>query len=100
MTNNTPTQRIADQADAPLVEQISSLVSRETRAFLLGTMELDGARSEGVVIRALLVREIENYRQLDPGGYALRVELGGQEIDARTRQRELAAEAREVRARR
>lgn len=99
MTNPTPT-RVAPAADAPLTEQISSLVSRETRAFLLGTTELDGARSEGAVIRTLLLREIERFRQVDPGGYALRVELGGEEIGKRLAARAAAAERQADRGKR
>lgn len=87
MTNRTEA-RVAPAAETPLTEQISGLVTRETRAYLLGSVEADEARSEGVVIRTLLVNAIERLRKIDPQAYAHRVALGEQEIERRAAERE------------
>lgn len=82
MTDTTAT-RVAPAAEAPLTEQISSLVSRETRAYLLGSVEIDGARSEGAVVRALLVNAIERLKRIDPVNYAERITAGESELRRR-----------------
>lgn len=79
MTNMTPA-RVAPAAEAPLTEQISALVPEDTRAYLLGSVERDGARSEGVVVRSLLLMAVESMRLADPAEYAERVALGRREI--------------------
>lgn len=75
-THTRAAARVAPAADAPLTEQISSLVSRETRAYLLGSVEADETRGEGVVIRALLDLAIAKLRDVDPDEYYRRVDLG------------------------
>ena len=84
---NTNGARVASAADAPLTEQISGLVARETRAYLLGSVEVDNARSEGVIVRTLLTNAIERLRKIDPQQYEVRVTLGEQEIGRREAQR-------------
>ncbi len=82
MTDTTAT-RVAPAAEAPLTEQISALVARETRAYLLGSVETDNARSEGVVVRALLVAALAEHRERDPLDYVERVRAGERELRAR-----------------
>jgi hypothetical protein len=83
MTNTTHPARVAPAAEAPLTEQISSLVTREMRMYLLGSVEADGARSEGVVIRTLLINAVEQQRQADHAEYCRRLALGEAELVAR-----------------
>jgi hypothetical protein len=85
--------RVAPAADAPLTEHVNTLLARETRAYLLGTVEADEARGEGAVVRVLLVNAIERLRQIDPDDYARRVALGAAELDRRAAERQAAGKS-------
>lgn len=80
MTNTTHPARVAPAAEAPLTEQISTLIPRELRAYLLGSATADGARSEGVVIRALLTTAVCDRMAADRPEYLRRIALGESEL--------------------
>lgn len=82
MTDTTPA-RIAPAAREPLTEQITCLVSEELRAFLLGSVEIDGARSEGDVIRSLLTAQMTSWRECAPAEFRGRVAAGRAELARR-----------------
>ncbi len=85
MTNTSIEARVAPAAEAPLTEQISSLVPRELRAYLLGCVEADGARGEGVVVRALLTQAVVDRMADDRDEYLRRLHLGDAELQRRGR---------------
>lgn len=87
MEQITPPFRVAPAAEAPLTEQVSSLIPRRMRAYLLGCVEADQARGEGVVIRSLLASAIERLAAADPAEHQRRVELGEAELVWREQQR-------------
>jgi hypothetical protein len=83
MTEQT-TARVAPPAEgAQLTEHVNVLLTEETRAFLLGSKQADGARSEGAVARALLVDAIRSYELAAPDAYAERVQIGRVLLEAK-----------------
>lgn len=77
--------RVAPPAEEPqLTEHVNILMTEETRAFLLGCMLADGARSVSAVARALLQDAIDQYA--DRAGiteYTRRIKLGRRELARR-----------------
>ena len=82
---NTDTQDAARVAPAAelLSEQVNALVPADTRAYLLGSVEADGARGEGAVIRALLSGALKRLQLIDADEFRRRVELGRAEMGRR-----------------
>lgn len=75
--NDTTEARVAPAAQGPeLTEHVNVLMTEETRAFLLGSKQLDRARSEGAVARALLLDAIESHRTAAPEDYERRLTAG------------------------
>ena len=87
MTDTTATQ-VAPAAGAPLDQHVNTLVSRATRAYLLGSAEADGARGEGAVVRALLTDAIRRLGQQDPKEYERRIVMGEAALRRREAERQ------------
>lgn len=63
-----------------LDQHLNTLVSREARAFVLGSRIIDEQRSEAAVVRHLLDAMIKAWRDDDPADYARRVAVGEAEL--------------------
>jgi hypothetical protein len=90
MTDETGARVAPEAPSAQLTEQVSVLMTEETRAFLLGSVAADGARGEGAVARALLDTAIEAFRTAQPIEHAVRMKAGRRELELRARRRDSA----------
>lgn len=85
MTNETTPARVAPAAEpAQLTEHVNVLMTEETRAFLLGSKSVDGARSEAAVARALLEEAVSRFAaEYGLTRYNERVSIGRRELARR-----------------
>lgn len=85
MPNPTSSRVSPTAPDPELTENVTVLMTTEMRAFLLGTRAVEGARSEGAVVRALLEDAISAYRDQHPRQYATNAARGTQILTARAK---------------
>jgi hypothetical protein len=82
---DTNAARVAPAAEGPqLTEHVNVLMTDSTRAFLLGSKIVDGARSEAAVARALIDDAICDFTASNAAEYERRVEIGRAELARRS----------------